>query len=205
MRNERGGVISKVFIIPAGVVVIIAVFLLGYYVGRGKGKGTASAEKPPALPEVVSQYIPKPEEYTFYRTLTEKGDKSVSVDLKLKTGGGDAAPRTPAEHPSAAKSEQKVPPLAKKETPQPRIPASATSKVRYTIQVSAYPDRSQAEDEVRNMKKRGYAAFVVATDLPDKGTWYRVRIGSFSKRESAEKLAAELKSKDGISTFITAE
>jgi cell division septation protein DedD len=55
------------------------------------------------------------------------------------------------------------------------------------------------------MKKRGYVAFVVATDLADKGKWFRVRIGSFSSKQSAEKLAKELKSKEGIDGFITAE
>src|SRR5512145_1115690 len=84
MHNQRGGIISKVFIIPAGVVVIIAVFTMGYYVGRDEGRKTASNEKPPALPEVVSQYLPKKEEFTFYKTLTDKGEKTVSIELKTK-------------------------------------------------------------------------------------------------------------------------
>jgi cell division septation protein DedD len=215
MGNERGGIISKIFIIPAGVVVIMAMFLLGYYVGRGQGKKTDGADKPPALPDVVSQYIPKTEDFTFYKTLTEKGDKSVSVDLKAKPGGETSSGSGPEVRESSRQHEETRLPAkaepkpqmkpqqeAKKEPPAPR---SASSKGRYTIQVSAYTDRRQADEEVRSMKKRGYAAFVLATELPNKGTWYRVRVGSFSSRESAEKLAAELKSKEGISSFITSE
>ncbi len=210
MNNQRGGIISSVFLIPAGVVVIIVAFIAGYYVGRDKGRQGASVEKLPALPEVVSQYLPKKEDFTFYNTLTEKGDKTVSIDIKLKDN--------PEETPTAKKerevkssdegklkkqnAEKPRPRTAKKETAPAKTDAS---KLRYTIQVGSYPEKAMADDDARNMKKRGYAAFVVATDIPDKGKWFRVRIGSFSNKQSAEKLAKELKSKEDIEGFITAE
>jgi cell division septation protein DedD len=55
------------------------------------------------------------------------------------------------------------------------------------------------------MKTRGYAAFIVSSNLPDKGTWYRVRLGSFSNKAAAEKLLKQLQAKEGISSFITIE
>ena len=224
-RNQQGGFLSSVFIIPAGVVVIIAVFLLGYYMGKRQATQTASGEKPTALPEVVSQYLPEKEEFTFYKTLTEKGEKTLSVDLKprpkrepdtavvapeskLPEPGTSAAPKQ--EKPQQ-KPQQKLQPKqqATKTPPQPAREATATksqaSKIRYTIQVGSYPERNMADEEVRAMKKRGYAAFLVSTEIADKGTWYRVRVGSFSNKQSAEKLAAELKTKEGISSFITVE
>jgi len=225
-RDQRGGVLSKLFIIPAGVVVIIGVFLIGYYVGKGQSRQTAAGEKPPALPEIVSQYLPKNEDFTFYKTLTEKGDKNVSIELKPRPKTDEPpAPKPQVERPVADEKEAKKeasakPPAQRPEQKAPQTvkpapvqaakkePASAkasNSKVRYTIQVAAYPDRGMAEDEVRGMKRRGYAAFVVATNLGDKGTWYRVRVGSFGNRQSAEKLAGELKAKEGITTFITVE
>ncbi len=225
-RYQKGGVLTKILIIPAGVVVIIGVFLLGYYMGRGPAKQTTAEVRPPALPEVVSQYLPKKEEFTFYKTLTEKGEKNVSVDLKPKgkTDEPAAAPKKedlpPAEETAvkkagaekapAMKTEPKVPQAAKQapvQTAKKEATAvkPAASKIRYTIQVAAYPDRGMAEDEVRSMKRRGYAAFVVATSLAEKGTWYRVRVGSFANRPAAEKLAAELKAKEGVETFITVE
>ncbi len=224
-RDQRGGVLSKIFIIPAGVVVLISVFLLGYFMGRGQDKQTAVSEKPPALPEVVSQYLPKKEDFTFYKTLTEKGEKNVSVDLKPGARSDEPAPakkddpppreeEKPAKKPSAENATQKSVPkvtqqskqapvqTAKKDLPEGK---SSASRVRYTVQVAAYPDRGMAEEEVRGMKRRGYAAFVVATNLADKQTWYRVRVGSFANREAAEKLAGALKTKEGIAGFITTE
>jgi cell division septation protein DedD len=230
MNNQRGGIISKVFLIPAGVVVIIVAFIAGYYAGLDKGKKEAFAEKLPALPEVVSEYLPKKEDFTFYKTLTEKGDKTVSIDLKPKQRPEEATaankeqagssadeektikqdavkkPEVKAERPAAPQlkppAARPQPQIAKKETAPSK---NAVSKLRYTIQVGSYPERAMADDEARNIKKKGYVAFVVATDLADKGKWFRVRIGSFSSKQSAEKLAKELKSKEGIDGFITAE
>jgi cell division septation protein DedD len=62
-----------------------------------------------------------------------------------------------------------------------------------------------AEDDIKKMKQRGYSAFIVTSDLPGKGTWYRVRLGSFSSKALAEKLQKELRTKEGISPFITIE
>ncbi|MDA8100322.1 MAG: SPOR domain-containing protein [Nitrospiraceae bacterium] len=221
MENEKGSILSKVFIIPAGVVVIIGVFLLGFYMGKRQER-PAPTEKPSALPDVMSEYLPKKDDLTFYKTLTEKGEKSVSVDLKPKPKD-DPAPaagtnpeekkemKPVAEKPSK-KEEPKAAP-AKPSKPQPAAqtakaepaPKGASSKLRYTIQVGSYPDRAQAEEEVRGMKRRGYAAVLAATNIAGKGIWYRVRVGSFASRPPAEKLAQELKSKEGISAFITTE
>jgi cell division septation protein DedD len=215
IRNQTGGVISKVFIIPAGVVVIISVFLAGYFLGKRQGARTASAEKPPALPEVISQYVPDRAEFTFYNTLTDKGDKTISIDLKPKEKSETAPASRDAvkqgEKKPADRSGQTTQPEAKQSPPQQAkkkesvAPRTETPKVRYSIQVGSYEDKAMAEDEVRNMKQRGYAAFVVAGDIPEKGRWYRVRIGSFSNKQAAEKLANELKSKEGITSFITTE
>jgi len=223
-RNEQGGVLSKMFIIPAGVVVIIAVFLAGYFVGKREAATTVSADRPPALPEIVSQYLPNKEDFTFYKSLTEKGEKTVSVDLKPKprsdepappkkegepAAAGEAVKKPAAEKPAVSRTDQaprpaqtKNPaPAAKKE---PAAPA-ASARVRYTVQVGAYPEKAMAEEEVRNMKRRGYSAFLVATNIPDKGTWYRVRIGSFANKEAAEKLAGELRAKESMEGFVTTE
>ena len=231
MLDQRGGIISKIFIIPVGVVVIIGVFSFGYYIGRDQGNKTASNEKPAALPEVVSQYLPKKEEFTFYKTLTEKGEKTVSIELKPKQRPEEAVPSKKENAAPATEAKQKLQetakaPEAKAEKPavkpavqqtakahhppapaqkEPAAAKQAPTRLRYTIQVGAYPEKAMAEEETKNMKRRGYAAFLVATDIPEKGTWYRVRVGSFANKQSAERLARELKSKEGIDGFITAE
>ncbi len=226
-NNERGGIISKLFIIPAGLVLMAGFFFLGYYVGRYGGKSTAPSESMPPLPEVVSKNLPKPEEFTFFKTLTEKDNRTVSIDLKPKSAAGtegtvekkqiaDApkgAPQQAAQENvkdttnGRKASQQDIPkPAPVKKSPAPakkELPAKqASSKLRYTIQVSSHQEKQDAEDEVRRMKQNGFAASVISSPLPGKGTWYRVRVGSFSNREAAERLQREVRAKIGISPII---
>jgi cell division septation protein DedD len=230
MNNQRGGFLSKIFIIPAGVALMVVFFFLGYYVGKYQSGQVSQAEKPGTLPEIASQYLPKKEELTFYKTLTERDDKTVSVDLKpkqketeAKAGpvepGAGAGPRAdiPQRKPEkqlevtidrTAPAQPKQPGVkagqtqAKKETVSAAEPSE---KVRFTVQIASYPDKDMAEEEMKRMKKRGYAAFIVASELEDKGTWYRVRLGSFSNKTAAEKLATELRSKENLNPFVTVE
>jgi DedD protein len=212
MNNDRGGILSSILVVPIGIMLMIGIFFLGYYIGSTRAKATATGEPLPPLPDLLSKQLPKPEEFTFYKTLTEKDNKTVSIDVKPQ-------PAEPA--PQAAKreapAETRSKPDTKPETktalkPSPPSvgqavlkPAPATgAKLRYSIQLASYPEKALAEEEVKNQKKKGYAAFVVAFKQ-DKSTWYRVRLGKFPNRAAAEKLLQEVKSKEGGAPFITAE
>jgi cell division protein FtsN len=244
MNNERGGIISKLFIIPVGVALMVGFFFLGYYVGKYQGTSTAKSELMPPLPDVVSQNLPKKDDFTFYKTLTDKNDKTVSINLKpeqapeekttekkqtaveepkkkiekksvvVETPKSKTAAPAPKEkqleikiekEPSVAtKPKQTVPkqPQPKKE---PVSSASSTPKARYTLQVASYPDKDGAEHDVKKLKQSGYAAFIVSADVPGKGVWYRVRLGSFSSKASAEKLQKDVQAKQGIASIVVME
>lgn len=205
MNNERGGIISNILIVPIGIGIMIGIFYLGYYVGSTRAKAEATGEPLPPLPDMLSQQIPKPEEYTFYKTLTEKENKTVSIDVKPRPAD-PAPPVAKREAPSEIQSKPDAKAELKPSTPSTALkPAPAAGgKLRYTIQLASYPEKGLAEEEVKNKKKQGYAAFVVAFNQ-GKSTWYRVRLGRFSDRAAAEKLLKEIKSKEGGSPFITLE
>lgn len=233
MNNQRGGILSKVFVIPAGVALMVAFFFLGYYVGKYQSKPIADRTLPP-LPEIGREQTPKQEEFTFYKTLTEKENKPVAIDVRPKkkapeleqsggTGRSDAENKIeiklpkPSEGQSGERKKVEIklnkPGDAKSSEPRTAVPGQKTGKdahtpptnIRYTIQIASYNKREAAEEEVKRMKKRGYAAFIVSSELPEKGTWYRVRLGSFSSKQAAERLLNELKEKEGLSPFVTIE
>lgn len=231
MNNQRGGIISMFFIIPVGVALMIGFFLLGYYVGKYQEKPGEQSGIVLPLPDVVSRNLPTSDEFTFYKTLTEKDGKTVSIDLKYgpkKNGGVSegrqtahgsskpvAAPSALSERKPENRSVKADAPPQQKGTPvktqtitakhEPVKAAPSNGTPRYTVQISAYQEKGMAEDEVRNMKKRGYAAFIASADLPEKGLWYRVRLGSFQSKASAEKLQKEILAKEGISTIVVIE
>ena len=226
MNNERGGIISKIFVIPAGVVLVVGFFFLGYYVGQYKNKSGALDEIAQPLPAIASGAAQKREEFTFYKTLTEKNDRTVSIDLKPKTATEETMPlkqQTAAESQRSVPKEKRLEINSGKEafssarskqvaSKQPQLPerrepveASSNAKPRYTIQTASYQERAMAEDEVKRLKKRGFAAFIVSSELPGKGVRHRVRIGSFFNKAAAEKLQKTIHEKERILTIVVSE
>ena len=231
INNDKGGILSKIFIIPVGVALMVGFFFLGYFVGKYQNKSGVSGEVAPPLPAIASNTGQKREEFTFYKTLADKNDKTVSIDLKPKPVKEEAKPekqQTAAEIPikrpvpPAPKErhaevnigkEASLPPkskqaaskqsqqLEKKET----AASSANTKLRYTVQTASYPERQLAQDEVRRLKKRGFAAFIISSELSGKGVWHRVRLGSFSNKAAAEKLQKTIHEKERILTIVVSE
>jgi cell division septation protein DedD len=57
----------------------------------------------------------------------------------------------------------------------------------YNLQISSWPNRTRAEQEVNRLRDVGFNAFIVQADLPQKGgIWYRVRVGPFKSEKEAD-------------------
>jgi len=228
--DERGGIISKLFIIPAGVVLMRGFFFLGYYVGRYQSKTSSQGENMPPMPEIVSKNPPKPEEFTFYKTLSEKEDRTVSIEGKSKSANTESGsvkkqiPDTPlaaeqntVKETAAESKPEKTsasPEMTKKTAVNPSQATEKktvshkevrTTKLRYTVQVSSHPEKQAAEEDVKRMKQGGFAAHIITSELEGKGTWYRVRVGSFTSKDAAEKLRKEVHAKIGMASIIVLE
>jgi len=231
MNNQRGGILSKLFLIPLGVILMVGFFFLGYYVGKYQSKTGAQGEIMPPLPDIVAKNLPSKEEFTFYKTLTDKNDKTVSIDLKSKSGNEESkddkksstkeSPKIKTE--SSQPNEKQMEINIEKETTekqqkpaagrQPKVSAkrevtpqvSSDIKVRYTLQLASYSEKEAADSDIKKLKQRGYAAFIVAADVPGKGTWYRVRLGSFSNKNDAKKLQKQINTKEGLAPIIVKE
>ncbi|MFZ5947750.1 MAG: SPOR domain-containing protein [Stygiobacter sp.] len=58
---------------------------------------------------------------------------------------------------------------------------------KYVFQVSSWKNKAKAESEVRKLKSKGFDAFIVEANVPERGgKWYRVRVGYFNSIEEAE-------------------
>lgn len=65
---------------------------------------------------------------------------------------------------------------------------------KYVFQVSSWKNRAKAESEVRKLKAKGFDAFMVEANVPERGgKWYRVRVGYFNSIEEAEEAQKKLK------------
>jgi hypothetical protein len=72
----------------------------------------------------------------------------------------------------------------------------------YTLQFKASPTRAEAEGEVRQLRAKNIPAYVVKSDVPGKGVFYRVRAGVFSNRNDANKFGANLQQRGVVSEFF---
>jgi cell division septation protein DedD len=75
-------------------------------------------------------------------------------------------------------------------------PASqkAVKKGRFSIQVAAVQNVQSAEHLAAKLRKQGYRAYRLRSEVAGKGVWYRVRVGAFEDRGEANRVLAKLRS-----------
>lgn len=64
--------------------------------------------------------------------------------------------------------------------------APAGSDGAYTVQVASFKDQEDADKFVIELRRRGHEAFRQTANVPGRGVWHRVRIGSFQTRYQAQ-------------------
>jgi cell division protein FtsN len=62
----------------------------------------------------------------------------------------------------------------------------------FSIQVSSYSLKSEAETVKNKLAGKGYSAYIVESNLGDKGVWFRVRVGRKMEHDAAKELAGKL-------------
>ena len=65
------------------------------------------------------------------------------------------------------------------------------------MQVAAVKSEDEARRMLDRLRQRGYAGYIEPVTTPDKGTFYRVRMGEFPSREFARSTLDRLQ-KDGF-------
>lgn len=197
-----------VFYFLAGATGLILSFLAGVMVGRGVDNNTNAAEaaaRPVQEERIVPEEPAKPsappaEELTYAQRLEgEKSDDSLE-----KAGKGSVAASAAPKPPVADKKSPATAPSAKA-TPVPKAPAKAVPASKpatgtFTIQVGAFKDKDTAESVVTRLKKKGFAAFVVAPEGAD--NLFNVRVGSFAARADAERAQMKLRDEEKFKPFI---
>jgi cell division septation protein DedD len=82
----------------------------------------------------------------------------------------------------------------KQGTEQVKSPAKAEPVTKpYTIQVAAFKAAGDANEMVAKLKQKGFAAYLKFDKIPNKGIWYRVRVGEYNNKAEAGSTMAKLK------------
>lgn len=189
-RKSGGGFLVGLIVgllIGLGVAVGVAFYLNKSqlpFVGA-KGKPPASAQDPAKAPAVAG--LPqgpakgadkdKPK-YDFYKILPG-GEEPVS-EKELKDAAAKAAAAKAAGQPAG----------------QPE-----GGRGVYLIQAGSFQNPADADNQKAKIAILGFESSVEPTSLPDKGTWYRVRMGPYTSLEDLNRVRRVL-SQNGIEASL---
>jgi cell division septation protein DedD len=194
----------------------LVIFLLGIVVGRViEERKMARPEEPlikiPVKPSAQGgrgSAAQKQEELTFYDTLAKSSGAELSAEERASDlQQPEKAPQSEAKETQSKEREASPPALLRAEGPpaveksnavQPSNTAEEKeSSNAWYVQVNAFPDEKSGKVSVDRLKNKGYNAYL--TEARNQGKiWYRVRVGQYSSREEAEKMADTLRSRENF-------
>ena len=196
------------FLFFGGAVLASLVFVLGVMVGKrleARDQVAARAATSAALdPLAALDELAQDEEgSTLEFAATLAGDKTAA----LPTGAVENAPSVAPPEP---------PPLAKgsfdraKGAPAhgPALPGRDASvkdgaTPRFTLQLSSFQARPEAEAFAAGLVAGGYRPYIVRSELPDKGVFYRVRVGRYPTWDEAVRAKVEFETAQRTIAYVT--
>lgn len=139
----------------------------------------------------------------------QAADESAQAEGKNTAAPGDKADKPagqPAAKPEAvakAEPEPKPEPAAAVAEPKPETAAKPESDARFTLQLSSFQDKAEADAFSAKLAKSGFSPYLVKADVPDKGTFFRVRVGKYPDYDAALAAKAEFEKKQQIIAYVT--
>ncbi|MBN9684769.1 MULTISPECIES: SPOR domain-containing protein [unclassified Corallococcus] len=85
---------------------------------------------------------------------------------------------------------------------EPPRPSEAVKGGAFTLQLSAFQSRQDADRFAARLRDKGYAPYILAAEVPGKGTWYRVRMGSFASKEAAGRYLTDFKRETQLDAYV---
>jgi DedD protein len=187
-------------------------FVLGILVGRGTAPVQFDIEKLQKELTALKNAVVKEETLRFKidsQTNEHKADMSFYEELKQPTNeaGGNKGRQIVKSGPSAKplikenasrvtedKAIEKPVSNAENHSSTKSVALSqAEAKNRFTIQVASLKDPVVADRMVAQLKDQWFPAYKIMANIPGKGIWYRVRIGSFQDKAEAQGTLERLK------------
>lgn len=161
---------------------------------KSEGKADAKPEvKADAKPEVKND------------AKQEKADKSDAAkaspdDERAESGKSDKA-KTDAKTDGDSKSD-KDGDKASKDGEGKEGGKDEKKKSRYTLQLSAFQERGEAETFLSELRAAGYSPYVTPAEVDGKA-YYRVRLGTYPSYDDAVKAKGEFEKKIGRIAYVT--
>jgi len=161
---------------------------------------TAAAKAPP--PPVASATVAavKPPPAPAASSPSKPAATTVAAAPKPAAGTSGNMDATSPDTATETVATRATPAAAKPATPKP--PEATASNGAFTLQLGASPNREDAERQASRLREKGYAPYIVTAEVPGKGTWYRVRMGSFPTKDAASRYLQDFKRETQAEAFV---
>ena len=82
-------------------------------------------------------------------------------------------------------------------------PSGTAGEGAFTLQLSASQNSTEAEAFAQRLRDRGYAPYIVTGEVPGRGLFYRVRMGSFPNKDAAQTYLVDFKRETRLDGYVT--
>ena len=215
---------SPVFYIGKGVIILSIIvtsslsFMLGFFVGKNAtppSAGQASVITPLAdtiqknieteAKETVpqqSQQIPaahvsevqRPPEKPEHKKMNETQERPEIKRVQQPQVKQNREPQQSKENEKA---------VTTKEAKKSQEPQESSKKVKYTVQIGAFQNTSEADSLKAKFSEKGYKVFIIVAKPKKHEKLYKVLVGEFGNRKEAELLSVKIKKAEGTRAFVT--
>ena len=164
------------------------------------GKVKDFEEKEEAV-TIIEETPEKESEQAVEITADKKSPEKEPEEVDKKTTETQSADKpesgTEPKTEEAGKKEGTENYVAKLDYSMPEFPKTDPGG-KYTIQLGSFQNIDTAYRLEKSLNEKGYPSFVIKAVIPEKGTWYRVRVGTFNDKKKAVEYAEKLKSKEKL-------
>ena len=222
-----------VSITVASLVVLGGVFMLGVVVGKKLTAETAVLQQQPTdlLGQLdrktdALETVKADAALTFQDELTRK-TPTLIAEVPVKPVEVAVVARPAAQDAGGAPVAEAVKPPEPKLAETPKVESVATRTVdggglkeafgkaqqkpptetaadgAWTVQLSAYQDKAEADRFAAGLRDKGYAPYIVEASIPGKGTWFRVRMGRFGTKDAASRYMEDFRRETSMNAIVT--
>jgi DedD protein len=196
-------------LIGASILVALVVLIVPELLSGPKPNGAPVPTLPAAAPEPIrnvtvdlatSRAPANPEvEPAPQAAAQSPPSQTMSASSPATLGAGAPAPAPTGS--AAAKPLAKVP-AARTVAVESAAPSPTSSgHASWSVQLGSFGSRANADNLTRQVKGQGFSVFVLAGGSGT-SVRYRVRVGPLADRESAERMAAKLKSLGHVGSLV---
>jgi cell division septation protein DedD len=151
-----------------------------------------------SFPRALAAPEPAPEPEPAAEPATEPEPEPSEAEARAAAEKKAADEKKAAEAKAAA--EKKV---AEEKAAAEKRAEAEKKKARFTLQLSSFQDESEATTFYQKLRASGYEPFITRAEVPEKGTWFRVRLGKYASYDDAIAAKQSFEKAEKIIAYVT--